>query len=527
MKTNFPIARLGDHVRQISRRNKGRLDVDVYSVTNSGGFTLSTEYFSKEVFSKDVSNYKIVQKGQFAYNPSRINVGSIDYLQPVDNALVSPLYIVFETDAEILPDYLLRYLKGDWGHAQICANTEGAVRDSLKYRGLEKIKIPLPILDDQKRIVHLLGKVERIIAQRKQHLQQLDDLLSSVFWEMFSDDLRDEKSYLPITEVCDFIDYRGKTPPRTESGIALISAKCVRRGYFDVDRLDYVAEETYDRVMTRGFPKPNDVLFTTEGATFGYTCRIPRDFEKFSVGQRLITMQCKDGYQPEVLEFVLNSQHIQNKLANRRSGSAALGIRSAELVKIHIPFPDRALQSHFSAIVEKVEGLKFRYQKSLTGLEDLYGALSQKTFKGELDLSRIPLPMVVESEVKLHEEVTIEKRSAEESLFFNLPNATEYPLSDLENRREIIKRAFYRLVHNSGAGEEIKLAKFWDNLYWESGDHAGEGDLPFHVKDYDYLKQLLFDAIRGGKIEQTRDRLELGGDEELGNKIVLKQALQS
>lgn len=255
-----------------------------------------------------------------------------------------------------------------------------------------RISVLLPPLNDQIRIAHLLGKVEGLIAQRKQHLQQLDDLLKSVFLEMFGKDIRDESSYLAITSACEFIDYRGKTPPRADFGVPLISAKCVRKGYFDATRLDYVAEETYQKIMTRGFPEPNDVLFTTEGATFGYTCRVPKDFSKFSVGQRLITMQCKDGYQPEVLEFVLNDQHIQKKLASRLSGSAALGIRSAELVKVDIPFPNPADQLRFAAIVEKVESLKSSYQQSLTDLETLYGALSQQAFKGELDLSRVPLP---------------------------------------------------------------------------------------------------------------------------------------
>ncbi len=203
MKTNFPIASLGGHVQQISQRNKDELGAEVFSVTNSEGFTCSTDYFSKEVFSKDVSNYKVVRKGQFAYNPSRINVGSIDYLRAADKVLVSPLYIVFKTESDLLEDYLLRYMKSDWGNAQVRANTEGAVRDSLKYKGLERIQIPLPPLDDQKRIAHLLGKVEVLIAQRKHHLQQLDDLLKSVFLEMFGDPITNPQKF-PVRKLSEF-----------------------------------------------------------------------------------------------------------------------------------------------------------------------------------------------------------------------------------------------------------------------------------------------------------------------------------
>jgi len=111
MNSRYPVVELGKHVRQVGQRNRSEADIEVFSVTNSEGFTRSTDYFSKEVFSKDVSNYKVVNPGQFAYNPSRINVGSIDYLRHGSSVLVSPLYIVFEGHKDIHADYLLRYLK--------------------------------------------------------------------------------------------------------------------------------------------------------------------------------------------------------------------------------------------------------------------------------------------------------------------------------------------------------------------------------------------------------------------------------
>lgn len=304
---------------------------------------------------------------------------------------------------EVDAGYVFQYFKGNM---QVLENGfKGAGLKHISKAYLSDIQIPYPEnIDDQRRIAHLLGKVEGLIAQRKQHLQQLDDLLKSVFLDMFSKCLKDEANYQPILEVCEFIDYRGKTPPRVSTGIPLISAKCVRRGYFDAARLDFVSDETYRNSMTRGLPKANDVLFTTEGATFGYTCRIPREFQKFAVGQRLITLVCKSGYQPEVLEFVLNDPHIQKKLNSRLSGSAALGIRSAELAKVAIPFPPPEAQFQFAAVVEKVEAIKARSHQSLTDLEALYGVLSQEAFKGELDLSRVPLHGEREDEKALETE---------------------------------------------------------------------------------------------------------------------------
>ena len=258
MKSHFPIVELGKYVRQVSQRNRAEADIEVFSVTNSEGFTRSTDYFSKEVFSKDVSNYKIVRPGQFAYNPSRINVGSIDYLKHGSPVLVSPLYIVFEGNKDIHADYLLRYLKSDWGNAQIRANTEGAVRDSLKFKGLESIKLPLPLLGDQIRITHLLSKVEELIAQRKQHLQQLDELLKSVFLEMFGDPVRNEGGW-DKPEFWTIISgmRNGLSPSKTGTHKGRVYTLSAITG----DRFQEIyKEDTFSQIHKKYFPTPNDFL---------------------------------------------------------------------------------------------------------------------------------------------------------------------------------------------------------------------------------------------------------------------------
>lgn len=375
--------------------------------------------------------------------------------------------------------------------------------------GLGEIKayeIPIPEeINDQIRIAHLLGKVEGLIAQRKQHLQQLDDLLKSVFLEMFGDDIRDESSYSVITSACDFIDYRGKTPPRVDIGVPLISAKCVRKGYFDASRLDYVTEETYKKIMTRGFPEPNDVLFTTEGATFAYTCRVPKNFSKFSVGQRLITMQCKDGYQPEVLEFVLNDQHIQKKLASRRSGSAALGIRSAELVKVDIPFPNPADQLRFAVIVAKVESLKSRYQQSLNDLESLFGALSQQAFKGELDLSRVPLPdvQVDAVEADLLEQVEIHEG---DDVAIKLPDSDFLPdaLTELSQREHLFGEWLETYWQQIGT-TEFSINNFLTTAQTRIVELHPDSEFELGSSDYDIVKNRVFEALKDDDLTQSLD----------------------
>src|SRR5690606_25080338 len=106
---------LGKFITEVSDRNKNGEIKNVLSVTNSKGFINQAEQFEREVASADVSNYKIVRKGQFAYNPSRVNVGSLDLLRKFDIGILSPMYVVFEIDQKnLIPEYLFYLLKTNW-----------------------------------------------------------------------------------------------------------------------------------------------------------------------------------------------------------------------------------------------------------------------------------------------------------------------------------------------------------------------------------------------------------------------------
>ena len=177
--------KLGNYISEYSVRNKKSEDIPVYSVTNTQGFC--RDYFGKEVASKDKSTYKIVPKGCFAYNPSRINVGSVDWQRNEERVVVSPLYNVFSVSEELDQQYLYYFLKSDVALHLIKAAATGSVRDNLKFNMLCDFQINLPSLNEQKEIVHCLDKIKTIIEHRQQQLQKLDELVKARFVEMFGD----------------------------------------------------------------------------------------------------------------------------------------------------------------------------------------------------------------------------------------------------------------------------------------------------------------------------------------------------
>ena len=103
-------SKLSNLIIQISKRNKNNTNDNILSVSNKYGFIKQSEQFEeREVASEDISNYKIISKDIFAYNPARINVGSIAKYNNEDEGIVSPMYICFKTYDALLPEYLNYY----------------------------------------------------------------------------------------------------------------------------------------------------------------------------------------------------------------------------------------------------------------------------------------------------------------------------------------------------------------------------------------------------------------------------------
>ncbi|PLB85503.1 restriction endonuclease subunit S [Dysgonamonadaceae bacterium] len=167
---------LGKFITEVSDRNKNGEIKNVLSVTNSKGFINQAEQFEREVASADVSNYKIVRKGQFAYNPSRVNVGSLDLLRKFDIGILSPMYVVFETDQKnLIPEYLFYLLKTNWFYGHIPMFVQGSVRDSLSFDGLCGMKFFIPSIEEQTAIAEVLQTAEKEIELRKAKAEKLKE----------------------------------------------------------------------------------------------------------------------------------------------------------------------------------------------------------------------------------------------------------------------------------------------------------------------------------------------------------------
>ena len=145
--------KIGDIITQISNRNKSNKETNVLSVSNKLGFVEQSEQFEdRTVASEDVTNYKIVRANDFAYNPARINIGSIARLKQYESGIVSPMYICFHTKKNVLPEYLEMFFLTQYFKHEMYKRLEGSVRLCLSYEGLTNIPIFIPEIPLQKEI---------------------------------------------------------------------------------------------------------------------------------------------------------------------------------------------------------------------------------------------------------------------------------------------------------------------------------------------------------------------------------------
>ena len=180
------ISHIGDFIEQISKRNKDSAIKNVLSVSNSQGFIQQSEQFENRIVaSDDTSNYKIVERNDFAFNPARINVGSIARLTTFERGIVSPMYICFRTKDILFPEYLDYYFESKQFFTEIQKRLEGSVRQCLSFEGLCNIPFSLPSIEMQQRIGKRLFTLGQKIKMETDLLEQLNKQKQYLLRQMF------------------------------------------------------------------------------------------------------------------------------------------------------------------------------------------------------------------------------------------------------------------------------------------------------------------------------------------------------
>lgn len=383
MRNGWQLKKLGDFISEYSVKNRCNETIPVYSVTNSQGFC--KEYFNKEVASQDKSTYKIVPYGCFAYNPSRINVGSVDWQNKEERVIVSPLYNVFSVSENLNQDFLLYFIKSNGTMGIINTLATGTVRLNLKLSMLKEFPITVPPLSDQQSIVEELNTINELIRLKKEQLDDYDKLSQSIFSEMFGNPIENEKGWevKKFSEVASFKN--GLNFGKNENGYSykILGVGDFKNNYVvNSSLLEYI--NLNDELSSDYFLKPEDIVFVRSngskelvGRCVSVDCTEPTTYSGFCIRCRLDE---NSGVLPMYLLYVCKNKGIREYLTQSGRGCNISNVNQKILNSTDIIIPPVSKQELFIQRIELIEQQKDEIKSTIADLKTLLASRMQYWF---------------------------------------------------------------------------------------------------------------------------------------------------
>jgi len=339
---------------------------------------------------------RIAQKGDVLMSV-RAPVGPVNFSN--GEICIGRGLAAIRASAELDRNFLFYFLMSKRDEIQ---GTEGAVFASINKTQIEAIKIAVPPLVEQRRIVGILDEAFAAIAIAKANAEKNLRNARGVFESKLAatfDDTADGWVDAAIGDHIRFIDYRGKTPTKTASGLRLITAKNVKMGYLQREPVEFVSPSSYEAWMTRGIPKKGDVLFTTE-APLANVAQLDTD-EKVVFAQRIIIMQPDaKRFDSAFLKYLLLSKPVQDRIRSKGTGATVQGIKASLLKAIRIRFPaaitrQQLIARQLDELGVDVEKLESLYELKIAALGDLKKSLLHQAFTGQLGGREEPLSELI------------------------------------------------------------------------------------------------------------------------------------
>lgn len=184
----WQIVSLGEITSVVNRRNKSNRSLPIYSINNAEGFVPQSQQFAgmdSEARGYDISAYKIIGKHTFAYNPARINVGSIGYSGELKDILISSLYVCFKAVENVDDDFLMCFFNSYIFNQAVDSNVEGGIRSYLFYENFSRISIAIPSLYEQKRIASCVTSIEDMIKKSNEQISLLETHKKGLLQQLF------------------------------------------------------------------------------------------------------------------------------------------------------------------------------------------------------------------------------------------------------------------------------------------------------------------------------------------------------
>ncbi len=290
---------------------------------------------------------------------------------------------VIRADRERLDGrYLVHFLRRDEIRVDGARNMTGSAgQRRVPKHYLESLSIPLPTLNEQRRIASILDQTDALRAKRREALAQLDSLTQSIFIEMFGD-----PNLHPTTSlegICELItDGTHQTPTYADTGTIFLSAKNVTSGYIDWENIKYIPQSLHLELHRRLAPKVGDILLAKNGTT-GVAAIVDRDCI-FDVYVSLALLRPKHDVLPSYLLGAINSPICKKQFNESLKGIGVPNLHLKEIRTTKIPMPPMQVQEEFAKRMAAVEIQKIVCRTALIEHDALFASIQHRAFQGEL-----------------------------------------------------------------------------------------------------------------------------------------------
>lgn len=342
----------------------------------------------------------LLAKGDLVFARTGATVGKSFLIKgDIPESVYASYLIRVRCNEGISESYLSYFFRSPRYWNQITEFSSGIGQPNVNGAKLKKLILPIISNNEQKIIAEKLDTLLARVDCTKARLEQIPKILKrfrqAVLFAAVNGKLtktwRKGEEFkcesLELGKLANFIDYRGKTPTKTNSGIPLITAKNIRQGYISQEPREYIDEADYDKWMTRGIPKAGDVLITTE-APMGYVANILNIEGKFALAQRAICLQFKKCIDPFFASIYMQSSVFQQQLNENATGSTVKGIKASLLKTIPVIFPPIPEQHEIVRRVEELfayaDAIEKQVNNALARVNNLTQSILAKAFRGEL-----------------------------------------------------------------------------------------------------------------------------------------------
>ncbi|MBT1332430.1 restriction endonuclease subunit S [Mycoplasma bovis] len=369
-------------------KNSNNMNLVSYSVTNKDGFVNQNEYFDdggKAVFA-DKKNSLIVSRNTFAYNPSRINVGSLALYKHSEMGLVSPIYEVFQINSNNNPDFFLLWFRSEAFKNIVSTNSNKSVRDTLNLSQFESESVNFPNFAEQLKISSLFTYLDSLITLHQRKLLSLKNLKSRLLDRMFCD----EKSQFPSIRFKEFtnaweqdtaknlfIPYRVKN----SNNMNLVSYSVTNKDgfvnqneYFDDGGKAVFADKKNSLIVSR-----NTFAYNPSRINVG-SLALYKHSEMGLVSPIYEVFQINSNNNPDFFLLWFRSEAFKNIVSTNSNKSVRDTLNLSQFESESVNFPNFAEQLKISSLFTYLDSLITLHQRKLNSLKNIKNTLLDKMF---------------------------------------------------------------------------------------------------------------------------------------------------